>query len=449
MKSATFRYSLIKRLAVVTRPFGYATRPPHPCPVRPPKNRATPMAVDNPPLHVLMDVDPWWWGPDADSTLDEEASASPTVMDWEPGQKDRPPPVPVQRVRLTLPPASRHPNRPKLKPLRARREAVPQAAPFSTQQQAATSRAAGSSGRGMNCRTGALAQYQRSSSQQLVATEMPPPNTPVEVDRLECLVRSAQSPAQKAPSPFGSPRPRPRGLVAPTQEGLTQVDREMLSQLDVIRSAPSSPTPRPQLECHDAQVLQQQIQKIREEIALLEAEDDGFALAQPVLQCEDVLGEIQGEEMQEEHDPFSAGPRDPSQSERPTPYRLHRKCLSVHQYPSVSISAISSQFSAPKNAILYGASDAMVSLYHDAYGQMPRPALTPLRWPLSSGAIYGPREKTPGGWLFVPVPLDCVWTALPVTGFLALQNWTLAVFRDPGSLDAYQLLFCLPSDLPS
>ncbi|KAG2183354.1 hypothetical protein INT43_006359 [Umbelopsis isabellina] len=53
--------------------------------------------------------------------------------------------------------------------------------------------------------------------------------------------------------------------------------------------------------------------------------------------------------------------------------------------------------------------------HHDAYGQMPRLAAIPLRWPRSSGAINGPREKTPGGWPFVPVPLDCVWTALLVT----------------------------------
>ncbi|KAG2172807.1 hypothetical protein INT43_000154 [Umbelopsis isabellina] len=301
MKSFTYRYSLIKRLAVATRPFGYATRPPHPCPVRPPRNRATPMAVDNPPLHVRMDVDPWWWGPDVDPTLDEEASASPTAMDWEPGQKGCPPPVPVLRVKAALPPTSGRLNRPKLKPLRARREAVPQAAPSSTIFQASAVRAAGSSGIGMKRPKDALTAHLLSFSQKRVATDMSPPSAPVKVDSLGRMVRSAQSPAtQKAPSPFGSPRLRPRGLEPPTQEGLTQVDNELLSLLGEIGSAPSSPPPQPQLVCasvpveysaagqlvpEDVRPTRRERPQLKREGALSElleeAEEDGLFLEAP------------------------------------------------------------------------------------------------------------------------------------------------------------------------
>ncbi|KAG2183433.1 hypothetical protein INT43_006439 [Umbelopsis isabellina] len=248
MKSATYRYAQIKRLGVAARPFGYATRPAHPCPARPHKSRATPMAVDNPPLHVLMDVDPWWWVPDADPTLDEEASAGSTAMDWEPEQKGCPPLAPVLRVKAALPPTSGRLNRPKLKPLRARREAVPLVAPSSTTFQASAVRAAGSSGIGMKRPKDASTSHLLSSSQKRVAAEMSPSNAPVKVDSLECMVRSAQSPAtQKAHSPFGSPRLRPRGLEPPTQEGLTQVDNDLLCLLGEIGSAPSAPPPQPQL----------------------------------------------------------------------------------------------------------------------------------------------------------------------------------------------------------
>ncbi|KAG2171479.1 hypothetical protein INT43_009140 [Umbelopsis isabellina] len=250
MKCYTYKYSLIKRLGVAARPFGYATRPSHPCPVRPPKNRATPMAVDSPPLPVRMDVDEWWWTPESDVTIDPVISGSggPSAMDWQPESKGSPTPAPVLRVKAALPPTSGRLNRPKLKPLRARREAVPLVAPSSTIFNASAVKDAGGSGIGTKRPNDALKAHLLSSSQKRVATDMSPSSAPVKVETLERMVRSAQSPAtQKAPSPFGSPRLRPRGLEPPTQEGLTEVDNELLSLLGEIDSAPSAPPPQPQL----------------------------------------------------------------------------------------------------------------------------------------------------------------------------------------------------------
>jgi hypothetical protein len=222
MKSKTFLLCRTKRLAVAARPISVATRLPHPCPVRPKRNRATPMALDIPPLHVYMDVDEPglhmemmdldpWWEPFAEPSLQEEATACPCARDNEPEQKGSPPPVPVQPVRFDPPPTCVSNHR-VLKPLPARRKVLANlSSPFNYSLPAVTTGASGGSNRGTGSKS--------SSSQQRVASQQSLPTASVKVESRKCKERSDQSQAQeKIPSPFGSPRPME--LVPPPQEGL-------------------------------------------------------------------------------------------------------------------------------------------------------------------------------------------------------------------------------------
>ncbi|KAG2171486.1 hypothetical protein INT43_009147 [Umbelopsis isabellina] len=92
----------------------------------------------------------------------------------------------------------------------------------------------------------------------------------------------------------------------------------------------------------------------------------------------------------------------------------------------------------------------MVFLYHDAYGQSDRRCRGRLPLFYAGRVVLGPslvpeRRLQVGGLLSRAAGLCLVCS--PCDGFLALQNRTLAIFRDPGSLDACQLLFCFSSQV--